>query len=774
MTSFDKICISLLRFIVKIWLYSFYKLRVFNTDNIPEQGPVLLLGNHFSFLDALIVYCSSKRPVRFISDVKFLPLNYSLVRFVVRSIGVITFNPNESKSVVTMLLTAREALRKGEVVCIFPEGAITRDGQVRAFKRGFLSILKRTPDIPIVPFSITGFYGSHWAYTRKKGYKSVPFPYRPCIAYGKIFNLKAARELAQSDEQISQRLLHIVQELCVDINDYNKYPENIFFHTPAREAIRGIRRFGRGHTLLVDSTGKNLDSFQTLTAILVLKRVYHRILRDEKFVGVVLPTSVVGVLSNVALSMDDKIPVNLNYTFTNDVINNCLHRINVTKVITSSQLLKKLPKLKIEADLLVLEELAKVEIRTSDKLVAFFQSLLPTFLLEFILGLRKQKLSDINTIVFTSGSTGMPKGTILSNLNISANCQSFVQSAMPERHLSLYGTLPFFHSFGYTVTVWFPLIQSFKCIYHYNPLDYKAIGEFARKHKPSLFISTPTFMRTYVRKCPKEDFESIFFPVTGAEKTPKELYTSWKEKFGHELNEGYGATEIGPVLSHNIPSCYAPDTITPYHKEGSIGRADPNFVAKVINIQTGDELPPNEPGMLLVKGNSITPGYYQDLENTSKIFRDGWYVTGDIARIDEDNFIFITGREMRISKIGGEMAPHILIEERLVEATKALVQEKNKVNVKDDDDDQGFLMVVTAVPDEKKGEKLVVLSVNLPATPEDICKKVAELSLLPSLWIPSPSNFKTVDQIPVLGTGKLDLKSIKKMALELYGLDREL
>ena len=774
MTSFDKIFISFLRTCVKLWLRVCYRLHALEVENIPQNGAALLVGNHFTFLDSLIVYCTSKRPVRFIADTNFLPKKSKLAQYVIRKTGVISFIPGNKASSVKMIRAAQEALQNGDLVCIFAEGALTRDGQVRAFQRGFLTVLKKTPEAPIIPFGIVGFYGSRWAYAKAKLHKNYP-TYRPCISYGKPFSVSKARASNQSDAQISQQLLHIVQELCVDACDFKKHPENVWLIPPTRGAIRGCRQFGSKRRFLADSTGKEVTGTRALLEILVLRRVFHRILGQEEYVGVILPTSVGGVLANAAISFDHRIPVNLNYTFTNEVINNCIERVNVKKVITSAQLLKKLPKLQVNADLLVLEDLAKTQIRTSDKIVALIQSLLPKFILERALGLTRQQLTDTNTVVFTSGSTGMPKGTILTNLNIAANCQSFIQSAMAEKTDSLFGTLPFFHSFGYTVTVWFPLIQAAPCVYHYNPLDYKVVGAMARKHKPSIFISTPTFMRTYVRKCPKEDFEEVIFPVPGAEKTSKELFVAWKEKFGHELNEGFGATELSPVLCHNIPQHRAPDNITPYHNEGSVGRANPNFVAKVVDMDTGEETPPNESGMLLIKGNSVTPGYFNDPENTAKIFKGDWYVTGDVAHIDDYNFIFITGREMRISKIGGEKAPHGLIEERLAYALKALVQE-NSGTAKPacDDEENDYQMVVTAVPDEKKGEKLVVLYVDLPFTPDEICKRASELDLLPALWIPAPSNFKQIEKIPLLGTGKLDLKGIKKTALQLYGLDHEI
>ena len=768
--------IPFLRVCVTWWLQIVYRLNVCGADNMPKEGATLMIGNHVTFLDALVVYCSSKRPVRFIADVKTLPQKNRLARFVLKELNTIIFNPEDRKSVVHMVLEAQAALKNGDVVCIFPEGGLTRNGQVRAFKPGYLTLLRRSPEVPILPFAITGFYGSRFAYAKFKGF-SRKAPYRPGLIFGKPFSVHAERAKGRSDEHISQKLLHVVQELYVEMIDYHKHPENVWLYTPARGAIRGLRIAQnklRQKCHFGDATGKELSPRMILISILALRRALRRTLGNEKFVGVLLPTSIAGVIVNAALSFDRRVPINLNYTFTNDVNNYCIDKVGIKKILASSQLLKKLPKINLKAEIIPMEQFAKTSVKPIDKIVAVLESLLPTFILERVIGLTKAKLSDANTIIFTSGSTGMPKGAVLSNLNVSANAHSFAQSAMPKPFMSLYGVLPFFHSFGYTVTVWFPLYHPYQCYYHYNPLDFKGVGEIAFKFKPTLMVATPTFMKTYLKRCPKEHLESVYFPIVGAEKSPKDLYKNWKEKFGHGFNEGFGATELSPVLSHNIPEGDAPDAITPYHKDFSVGTPGPSFVVKIVDMETGEELPPNTPGMMLVKGNSVIDGYFEDPERTQAIFKDGWYISGDVAYMDEDNFIFITGREARISKIGGEMAPHILIEEKLIEAIQELAKIKPTPNGDESSDDETVSLVVTAVPDEKKGEKLVVLYEKLPFSPEEICKRATEGGILPQLWVPAPANFRQVPAIPVLGTGKLDIKGVKRMALDIYGATSEI
>jgi acyl-[acyl-carrier-protein]-phospholipid O-acyltransferase/long-chain-fatty-acid--[acyl-carrier-protein] ligase len=315
------------------------------------------------------------------------------------------------------------------------------------------------------------------------------------------------------------------------------------------------------------------------------------------------------------------------------------------------------------------------------------------------------------------------------------------------------GVLPFFHSFGYTVTIWVVLSLDIKGAYHYSPLDARRIGKLCEQHRGTFLIATPTFLRSYLRRSTPEQFDTLDAVLTGAEKLPPELADAFEEKFGVRPVEGYGATELSPIAAGNVPASRAgaaPETLL---REGTVGRAVPGVSAKVIDLDTGADLPYGESGMLLISGPNVMRGYLHDPEKTAEVIRDGWYVTGDVARIDEDGFITITGRESRFSKIGGEMVPHIQVEETLAELIGG---------------DVGVLQAaVTAVPDAKKGERLVVLHTKIDETPEELCKSLAARGL-PNIYIPAPGSFLEVDELPMLGTGKLDLKAIRQMALDAF------
>jgi acyl-[acyl-carrier-protein]-phospholipid O-acyltransferase/long-chain-fatty-acid--[acyl-carrier-protein] ligase len=309
------------------------------------------------------------------------------------------------------------------------------------------------------------------------------------------------------------------------------------------------------------------------------------------------------------------------------------------------------------------------------------------------------------------------------------------------------GVLPLFHSFGFTGTLWLPLLVGFGVVYHPNPTDAKTIGETVQKYQATLLISTSTFYAGYLRRCTKEEFASLRYLIAGAEKLREQVANGYQEKFGLMILEGYGCTELAPVVSVNTPDVVHGNERQIGNKPGTVGHPIPGVMVKVIDPETEQPLAPGEEGLLLVKGPNLMLGYLGQPHLTEQALRDGWYVTGDIASVDEDGFIRITDRLSRFSKIGGEMVPHMKIEEVI----------------------NGVLgnasSVVTAIPDELRGEKLIAFYTQNGITREELWDKLNQ-SELPKLWIPKRENLYLIDAIPILGSGKLDLKKVKSMALD--------
>ena len=275
------------------------------------------------------------------------------------------------------------------------------------------------------------------------------------------------------------------------------------------------------------------------------------------------------------------------------------------------------------------------------------------------------------TVVFTSGSTGEPKGAILTHRNVGTDVEMFDAALNLTSDDVLMGILPFFHSFGFTVTIWAALMLDPKVVYHYNPLEARQVGALARQHGATILVATPTFLRTYVRRCRPEDFATLNLVVTGAEKLPKELADAFEQRFGIRPLEGYGATELSPAVACNIPANRSGDG-QPHVKEGTVGRPLGGIQAKVVDLDTGRDLGPGQSGMLLVNGPNVMKGYLGQPELTAQVIHDGWYTTGDIAEIDAEGYIRITGRESRFSKLGGEMVPHVRVEEALGQSSRSM------------------------------------------------------------------------------------------------------
>jgi acyl-[acyl-carrier-protein]-phospholipid O-acyltransferase / long-chain-fatty-acid--[acyl-carrier-protein] ligase len=292
-------------------------------------------------------------------------------------------------------------------------------------------------------------------------------------------------------------------------------------------------------------------------------------------------------------------------------------------------------------------------------------------------------------------------------------------------------------------------------VYHPNPLQAREIGELCRRFASTIFVSTPTFLRSYLRRCEPGDFASLRILVCGAEKMPQTLAKEFKDKFGVLPLEGYGCTELSPVATVNVPDWQQGSQRQIGNRPGTIGQPLPGVAARIVHRETRQPLPPGQEGLLLMYGANVMKGYLGRDDLTGMKIVDGWYVTGDLAKMDEDGFIAITGREERFAKIGGEMVPLEKVEEELHE----ILGSNDK------------LCAVTAIPDVRKGERMIVLHLPLAdMTAQDLWKRLTDRGL-PNLFVPGPRDFIQVPELPILGSGKLDLRKCKERAMELAGAE---
>jgi acyl-[acyl-carrier-protein]-phospholipid O-acyltransferase/long-chain-fatty-acid--[acyl-carrier-protein] ligase len=729
-----------IRFLVILLSLSFYRIRVYGKENLPAQGGALLVPNHITWIDAFFLLRASSRPIRMVALSSNLENRW--VAWLGKMFGAILINPTKPKMVIMAFREAREALNNGELVCIFPEGGMTRSGQVQAFKPGTMKILDGA-NAPVVPVYLDGLWGSVFSFEGAKFFWKWPkrFPYPMTIHFGPPI------EHPEDVHQLRQAVLE-QGAAAVDKSAH----ENMDLLT--RLFIRQCKSRKR-LPKIADSTGAELTGGDVLLRSLILRRILRRntLAKDEQYVGVLVPPSVPGFLVNMALALDKRVSVNLNYTVSSDVMNACIEMAGIKHVITSRKFMEKMD-FKLNAEIVYLEDF-KDKATAMDKAVGYTQAhFWPARLLEASLGLGSVKPDDILTIIFTSGSTGTPKGVMLTYANIGSNVEAINQVLHLRKTDCLVGILPFFHSFGYTVALWGVGTLDISGAYHYSPLDARQIAKLISKYKGTLFLSTPTFLRSYLRRCDKEDLASLEVVVCGAEKLPMDLAKTFEEKFGVRPVEGYGTTELSPVASVNVPPSRSIDNFQKDSLEGSVGRPLPGIIAKTTNLDTGAECKVKEPGMLWIKGPNVMKGYLHQPELTAEVIKDGWYKTGDVAFIDEEGFIHITGRESRFSKIGGEMVPHIKVEDELSKLAGC-------------GEEGGPQLAVTSVADEKKGERLIVIHTKMAKTPDELRKGLTEAGL-PNLFIPGSDSFLEVPSLPVLGTGKVDLRGLKELAKQQF------
>jgi acyl-[acyl-carrier-protein]-phospholipid O-acyltransferase/long-chain-fatty-acid--[acyl-carrier-protein] ligase len=389
------------------------------------------------------------------------------------------------------------------------------------------------------------------------------------------------------------------------------------------------------------------------------------------------------------------------------------------------------------------------DVGTGERLGALARALLlPLGWLERACGAsRKVTRDDVATILFSSGSTGEPKGVMLTHGNVQSNCDGVAQLIPLDHHDRLVGVLPLFHSFG-NMALWYAVQQGAGIVFHPNPLDAAAVGEIVATQRATILLATPTFLQLYLRRCEPGQLGSLRIVLTGAEKLTEELADAFADRFGIRPVQGYGATETAPAVAISAPGYRAAGFYQAGVRRGSVGRPLPGVTVRIVDPETKVEKPIGESGLVLVRGANVMRGYLGRDDLTAAALHDGCYVTGDIGRVDDDGFLFLTDRLSRFSKIGGEMVPHGVVEEHL----QACGGKTERA------------FAVCGVPDAKKGERLMVLTTLPAAAVADVVKKMATRGL-PALFVPRVDQFVSVAALPVLGTGKIDLRKVKELCL---------
>ncbi len=714
----------------------FYRVKVKGLENVPAGGAVMMC-NHLSCIDAVVLQIASPRPLRFVAF-SGLAKNASM-RFLFRALGVIPITPTKLTKGVRL---ACAAVKRGELVCVFPEGAISRTGQLMELKRGF-SLMAEIANVPVVPAMIDGLWGSIYSFAGNKYIWKSPrlMPTHVCVAFGPPL------APAQVNRESARRAM-----LDLGADAFQERP--VLRRHLGREVVRSLAK-RPWHETAVDRTGARrlIKSGQLLAAAAAFSRHLKKKVSGKR-VGIILPPGEGALIANLAASCAGKTPVNLNFSLGRAAAEACLRLGEIDAIITADVLRARIPHFPFPENTLDFHrEMAAMGGNRAIVPWLLAAWLLPNQWMAGLLGLPKRGDNDEAALLFTSGSSGEPKGVVLSHRNILANCEQISSLSILPDTATMLACLPIFHAFGFTVTLWYPLLRGCRIVTVPSPLETKKIVEAIEQEQVSVMVGAPTFMRPFLKKASREELKTLKVVVTGAEKLPMDLYTAFLTRFDIEILQGYGLTETTPATNINQ---HHPAVITGMgepqlgKKAGSVGRLMPGMSARITDPQTGDELPLNETGLVWLRGANVFAGYLKDVEKTHAALQNGWFNTGDLGRFDDDGFLYIEGRLSRFSKIGGEMVPHGTVEQRIIEAF-------------DWGQNEGVSIVVTGIPDAAKGEALVLLT-TVDITSDQLRGKLLEQGL-PNLWI--PRLICKVEAIPILGTGKSDLKASRELAIAL-------
>jgi acyl-[acyl-carrier-protein]-phospholipid O-acyltransferase/long-chain-fatty-acid--[acyl-carrier-protein] ligase len=720
----------MIRLLGRLLAGTLYRVKTFGIENLPKTG-FLLLPNHMTYVDAVVLQFACPRPIRFIIHESIYEIPW--LKPIFKLAEAIPISNVRAKEAVR---TAAERIKAGEIVCIFPEGELSRTGTLVKLRKGF-ELIARLAGCAVVPVWLDGLWGSIFSFEGGKYFFKIPkrIPQLATIAFGQPLPPRSV------DIGLAREKLLELGEFCFGQR------AGLDGHL-GRATVRGLKRRQFDEALIDGMDGRVIKRGDLLAASIALSRWIKKHCPGER-VAVVLPPGIGAVVANVAITLTNKVAVNLNFTAGKASLKSAISRGQILHAISAKPVIKRLEEFPWPKDVFRLEELIP-ELKSEIVLWRLVALVTPAWLLSNILGLPTKGDRKEAVLLFTSGSSGEPKGVVLSHRNILGNVRQFSSMLNLGPEDSLMASLPFFHSFGCTVTLWYPLLDGIRTVTYPTPVDVVKNAELVERHRVSLLITTPTFLRGYLKRAEPKQFATIKLLVTGAEKLPRDLAEAFEEKFGKHVLEGYGLTETAPVVSVNLPDPlknHPNDAVQPSTRDGSVGKLMPGQAAQIRDPETNANLSPYELGILWLKGANIFEGYLNDPETTANVLHNEWFKTGDLARFDEDGFLYIEGRLSRFSKIAGEMVPHETIENRLIDAFGYKMEEER-------------LVAVVGVVDAAKGESLILLAVR-DLTLAEVRQKLLEAGL-PSLWV--PKKIMKVDRIPILGSGKLDLGKCKELA----------
>src|SRR6266568_4424825 len=589
-----------------------YRVTALGTDNLPEGG-FLLLPNHITWVDAIVLQLACPRPIRYIIDEEFYrkPILHPFLRL----LQCIPIDTRHSHSAIR---AATEKIAEGEIVCLFPEGQLERSGTLLRLRRGY-ELIVRHANAAVIPVWLDQLWGSIFSFQGGKFFTKLPkrIRYPVTIAFGKPLEASAAD-------------IAIVREELLKLGEFCFSRRTSLDQHLAEACVRGLKRRPFATAVIDGIDHSALSRAKLLGAATALSRLLQKQCPDPR-VAIVLPAGKGAVVANLAVTLAGKIPVDLNFTMGRSANESACQRAELRTAISAAQFMERLKDFPWPERVLKLDELMP---RLKSQIVLWWLMaiLLPAGLFIRLLQIQKKGGHAEALLLFTSGSSGEPKGVVLSHRNMVGNVSQFRELLDAKKDDAILAALPFFHTFGSTVTLWYPLIEGVRIVTYPNPLEAAKNAALIEQYKLTLLLATPTFLRGYLRKVDPGRLRSLRLVITGAEKLPLDLAKAFEERFKQHVFEGYGLTETSPVVSVNLPEpqpTQPGEQVQPSSRLGSVGKMAPGIAAEIREAETERKLLLHESGMLWLRGVNIFEGYLHDPERTADVLQHGWLKTGD-------------------------------------------------------------------------------------------------------------------------------------------------
>jgi acyl-[acyl-carrier-protein]-phospholipid O-acyltransferase/long-chain-fatty-acid--[acyl-carrier-protein] ligase len=701
--------------VLSILYRALFRLEVKGIDNLNNAGKNLIIAlNHVSFLDAgLSLALSNRKPV-FAIDVGISKMWW--VRPFLSLTNAMPLDPMKPMAVRTLI----DAVKAGNALIIFPEGRITVTGNLMKVYDGAAMIADKS-EAEIVPVRIEGLEQTPFSRLSKTQVRRKWFPkVKVTILEPVKLTVDPALKGRKRRLAAGAALYGIMSDLVFRTTSTDR--------TVTEAVIQAANTHGRGTIAIEDPVTGALSYKRVLAGAAILGAKLMPLAAEGRAIGVMLPNANGAAVTVLGLMSAGRVPAMINFTAGAANILAACKAAQIDTIVSSRTFIErgKLTNLVAELEKVIkivhLEDI-RATITSSDKIRGLLNASKP---------LVARKPDDWAAILFTSGSEGVPKGVVLSHRNMLANAAQAAARIDFGREDKVFNVLPVFHSFGLTVGLILPLVSGVRIYLYPSPLHYRTVAELIYGVNATIMFGTDTFLNGYARVAHPYDFRSLRYIIAGAEPVKESTRRTYMEKFGLRIFEGYGVTETAPALALNTPM---------FNKFGTVGRILPGMEARLEKVEGVEE-----GGRLYVRGPNVMLGYLK-VENPGVLEppAEGWHDTGDIVSIDEQGFIAIKGRAKRFAKIGGEMIS--------LAAVEALASDLWP----------DAPSVVVAVPDMRKGERLVLVTQKKDATRAEI-QAFAKARHASDLMI--PSEVWVQDKLPMLGAGKVDAMAVAKLVKE--------